>query len=61
MLAEKVVDLLDGGAGAEGDGLAAAAVDDVRVARSLVEKMTWIRTSERDCGIRGWLGLAFSP
>ena len=28
VLAEEVVDLLDGGAGAEGDALAAAAVDD---------------------------------
>ncbi len=35
VLAEEVVDLLDGGAGAEGDALAAAAVDDGRVAALL--------------------------
>ena len=35
VLAEEIVDLLDGGAGAEGDALAAAAVDDGGVAALL--------------------------
>jgi hypothetical protein len=61
VLAEEVVDLLDGGAGAEGDALAVAAVDDGGVAALLGGEDDGDKDKREGLWHQGLEGAGFQP